>query len=250
MENMVPTLRNKKAFEEALKEYKVSAHGKSVLAHTPFVAVSGLAGGGRNTIFRILTEKYNYIFIVSDTTRPPKFRDGRMEQNGVDYFFRKEEDMLRDIQNGEFIEAEIIHNQQVSGTSIREVERAMATGKIPIHDFEYGGANAVARAKPDAAIIGLLPPNYDEWIRRLTGREELHEQEFLNRLVTAKNVLENMLARPYFKFVINDTLDKCVESVRRIVEADDYTDEMRERGERVAKELLESVNEALTKVYR
>ncbi|HEU5122372.1 MAG TPA: hypothetical protein VFT59_06030 [Candidatus Saccharimonadales bacterium] len=245
MENTVPALKNKQAFEAALKDYKVSDHGRHVLARTPFVAVSGLAGGGRNTIFRVLTEKYNYIFIVSDTTRPPKFRDGRMEQNGVDYYFRKEDDMLRDIQNGEFIEAEIIHNQQVSGTSIREVEHAIPTGRIPIHDFEYGGANAVAKAKPDAAIIGLLPPSYDEWIRRLRGREELHQQEFFNRLTTAKNVLENMLAKPYFKFVINDVIEDCVESIRRIVEANEYSNEIRERGERVATEILDAVNKAL-----
>lgn len=77
--------------------------------------------------------------------------------------FVKKKILLRELQNGEFIEAEIIHNQQVSGTSIREVERISALGKVPISDYEFGGTNAVADAKPDAAIIGLLPPSYDEW---------------------------------------------------------------------------------------
>lgn len=245
MENTVPKLNDKEAFKAALKDYTISEHGRKVLASTPFVAVSGIAGGGRNTVIRVLVERHNFTFAVSDTTRPPKFRDGRMEQNGVEYYFRREEDMLHEIQNGEFIEAEVIHNQQVSGTSVREIERAIATGKIPIHDFEFGGANAVAKAKPDATIIALLPPSYEEWIRRLTNREKIYQQEFLNRLVTAKSVLENMLSKPYFKFVINDTIDNAVETIRSIVEENGYNEEMREQGERVAREILANVNETL-----
>lgn len=245
MENTVPRLHDKEAFKAALKNYEISEHGRKVLASTPFVAVSGIAGGGRNTVIRALVDKHNFTFAVSDTTRPPKIRDNRMEQNGIDYYFRREEDMLHDIQNGEFIEAEIIHNQQVSGTSVREVERAIATGKIPIHDFEFGGANAVAKAKPDATIVALLPPSYDEWIHRLTNREKIYQQEFLNRLQTAKSVLENMLAKPYFKFVINDSIDNAVEAIRSIVEEDGYSKIMQERGEKVALEILHGVDEAL-----
>src|SRR5688572_9266176 len=137
MENTVPLLKNRLAFEESLAAYHVSERGRRALANTPFVALGGIAGGGRNTIIRELVRKYNFVFVVSDTTRPPKLRDGRMEENGADYYFRTEEDVLHDIQAGEYIEAELIHNQQVSGISIREVERTAATGKIPIADVEY-----------------------------------------------------------------------------------------------------------------
>jgi guanylate kinase len=246
MEKVLPSLQNKQAFQEALKSYEVSPHGKEVLNKTPFVALSGIAGGGRNTVIRVLVETGKYIFAVSDTTRPPKVRDGRLEVDGVDYYFRDEAAMLQDIQSGEFIEAEIIHNQQVSGTSIREIERTIATGKIPIHDFEYGGIKNVVKAKPDAVIIGLVPPNYDEWIRRLYNREPLHDQEFLNRLVTAEKVLENMLAHPYFKLLVNDSTEECTEQLRRIVEDGNYTDEEHARGRRVVEGLLEAVKKGLS----
>jgi guanylate kinase len=245
MEKVPPSLQNKQAFEEALKNYEVSPHGKEVLNKTPFVALSGIAGGGRNTVIRVLVETGKYIFAISDTTRPPKVRDGRLEVDGVDYYFRQEADMLQDIQNGEFIEAEIIHNQQVSGTSIREIERTMATGKVPIHDFEYGGIKNVIKAKPDAVIIGLVPPNYDEWIRRLYNREPLHDQEFFNRLVTAEKVLENMLTHPYFKLLVNDSTDECTRQLRRIVEENAYTDEEHARGKQVVEGLLAAVRDEL-----
>jgi guanylate kinase len=185
-------------FRKAIAEMRLSEHAKRVLTRANLVALSGLAGGGRNTIINYLVEHHDYHFIISDTTRPPKLRDGVMEQDGVNYYFRTEEGMLEDICSGEFIEAEIIHNQQVSGTSIREIERASEAGKVAIRDFEYLGIQNVATAKPDAHIIGILPPSYDTWLRRLFGREDIHPDEFANRLQTAEKVLEAMLRLPYF----------------------------------------------------
>jgi guanylate kinase len=250
MEDTLPKLHNKKAFQEALEDYHVSDHAKRVLASTPFVALSSLAGVGRNTVIKKLAENYNYIFAISDTTRPPKVRDGKLEQNGINYYFRSEAEILKDIQNGEYIEAEIIHNQQVSGTSIREIERTMKTGKIPIHDFEYGGMLNVYKAKPDAVIIGLVPPNYEEWIRRLRGREVMADQEFLNRLTTADKVLENMLAHPQYTIVINDDLDQCAEDIRVVAERGGYSVEKEAQARLLARTLHVRVKDELQRLVR
>jgi guanylate kinase len=245
MEDTLPKLHNKKAFQEALENYHVSDHAKRVLASTPFVALSSLAGGGRNTVIRKLADNYNYIFAISDTTRPPKVRDGKLEQDGINYYFRSEAEILKDIQNGEYIEAEIIHNQQVSGTSIREIERTAKTGKIPIHDFEYGGMLNVYKAKPDAALIGLIPPSYDEWIRRLRGREVMTEQEFFNRLTTADKVLENLLTHPQYTLVVNDTIEQCAEDIHLVVEKGDYSSQKKSRACSIAETLHAQVKKEL-----
>lgn len=245
MQDNRPVLHQREAFEEILQHYHVSDHAKSVLAKTPFVVLSSVAGGGRNTVIQYLVKHHDYGFIVSDTTRPPKFRDGKMEEHGVNYYFRKEEELLNDLKNGEFVEAELIHNQQVSGTSIREVERLVAAGKIPISDFEFGGANAVAEAKPDATIIGLLPPSYEEWMRRLKGREEMHEDELVNRLKTAEIVITNMLSKSYFKFVINNTVEQCAEDVHYIVMHPHEENRESEYARTVANDLLSQVKEFL-----
>ncbi len=216
-----------------------------MLADISYVPFAGLAGGGRNTVIQYLVNNYKYHFVVSDTTRPPKLRDGRMEVNGVQYFFRKEEEMLHEIQNGEFLEAELIHDQQVSGTSIRELLRAKEEGRIPLNDVEFGGVENVHELLPNAIIIGLLPPSYDEWIRRFTEREEISEQELLNRLRTAKEVLTRMLERPYFKLVINDDIEQCAADVREIVEQGNYADEKAAQCRAVAEDILRRVDERL-----
>lgn len=230
-------LENIGAFQQALRDYKMSSHAQQVLRESRLVLLSGLAGGGRNTTIRYMVEHFDYFFLVSDTTRPPKVRDGVMEQDGMNYHFRKEADMLQDIQDGEFVEAEVIHNQQVSGTSIRELERANKSGKITIHETEFGGAHFIAQAKPDAHIIAMLPPSYDEWIRRLSSREVMHQQELTNRLRTAEKVLDSMLGEQYFKFVINDTVPRCAEDIREIVETGNV-DPVKQKSARIIAEQI------------
>jgi len=232
-------------FRKAIADLRLSEHARHVLSQANLVAMSGVAGGGRNTIINYLVEHYNYYFVVSDTTRPPKLRNGVMEQDGVNYYFRTEEGMLEDIRSGEFIEAEIIHNQQVSGLSIREIERATEANKIAIRDFEYLGTQNVANVKPDAHIIGLLPNGYDIWLKRLFGREELHPEEFANRLQTAEKVLEAMLARSYFKFVINDTVEQAAADLRDIVEQGTADETKQHQGHALAEELLRRVRQEL-----
>jgi guanylate kinase len=126
----------------------------------------------------------------------------------------------------------------------------MKTGKIPIHDFEYGGMLNVYKAKPDAVIIGLVPPNYEEWIRRLRGREVMADQEFLNRLTTADKVLENMLAHPQYTIVINDDLDQCAEDIRVVAERGGYSVEKEAQARLLARTLHVRVKDELQRLVR
>lgn len=240
-----PHLALKTEFEKALAEFRMSGHAQAVLASSPLVAFTGITASGRNTVIRRLVDHGAYTFVVSDTTRQPKLRDGRLEENGVDYFFRSEEEVLRDIKNGEYVEAEIIHDQQVSGSSIRELKKAVEEGKLPIRDFDLGGILNIARLKPDATMIALLPPSYEEWERRLNAREKIEQREFENRLHTAKRILETIIEKPYFNIVINDDLEVCVSTIEKIVENKAYTQELDQYGRRIAKEILEGVKHTL-----
>ena len=245
MEERKPVLTRLEEFQSILGTYKISDHAQKILEQTKLVVMSGLSGSGRNAVINRLVELYGYFFIVSDTTRPPKMRNGQLEQNGVHYFFRTEQEFLDDLKNGEFLEAEIIHDQQVSGVSIRELENAGRSGKIAIHDFEYGGANNVAHAKPDAHVIVLLPPSYNEWHERLVKREVMSEGELRNRMKTAQKVIENAFAKPNFKIVVNDDLETCVETIHKIVIQNHYDEVDEQNGKKVAEEILEQIKSEL-----
>ncbi len=245
METQKPTLTKLADFEEILAHYVVSRHAKDVLASTPFVAMMSVAGGGRNTLINYLVETGPYYFVVSDTTRPPKVRNGTTEKHGVNYFFRSEEDFLTDLKNGEFIEAEIIHGQQVSGTSIREVAKAKELGLIPIHDYEFGGADSMQSIKSDATVIALLPPSFEDWQYRLKNRETMHSNEFKNRMQTAVIVLRAMLDRDYVKFVVSGDLNDSSLHLRSIVEERRYSTDDHQRGRELAQAILTKTEQLL-----
>ena len=198
------TLNHKAEFKEVLKNYVPGPEALEVLSRIPLVILLGVSGSGRNTIINHLVETGKYKFIVSDTTRPPKVRNGELEQDGVQYYFRSEEEVLDDLRQGKYLEAELIHNQQVSGTSIRELVQVADSNKIPINEVDMGGTDNIISVKPDTQFFFVVPLSYDEWMRRLTGREQMSDAELDNRLTTAVRVIEKGLAEEHFTFVIND----------------------------------------------
>lgn len=237
---MTVNLKHIDEFKQGLEGYEPSEATRAVLEKTELVIMLGVSGGGRNTIINHLINSGEYHFIVSDTTRPPKVRDGALEQDGVHYNFRSESEVLDDLQAGRFLEAELIHNQQVSGISIRELEKAINSGKIPINEVDLGGTEAILHAKPDAKFFFIVPPSYKEWMYRLHGREVMSEQEMQNRIETAVRVLEKGLAHDHFQFVINDSSHRSAELIDRQVHGmPDHNEH--EQGQKAAREILETI---------
>lgn len=233
-----PQLTRRNEFEALLHDYHMSQRALGVLAKTPLVTLLGPSGTGRNTIIRELVKTGYYHFIVSDTTRPPRYNDGVLEQNGVEYFFRTEDEMLEDIRAGEFVEAEVIHGQQVSGTSIREIERANKENKITIADLDLLGAITMAHLKPDAISIVLLPPSFEEWLRRMQNRTSVTDAELRNRLETAVKILTTVLQEEFFIFVINDDLQTTVQTIDEIARLQTSASAAQQHARELAQQLL------------
>jgi guanylate kinase len=201
-------------FRAVLANYQLSDSAKQILAETPLVLLVGPSGGGRNTIIDELRKLGTYHYIVSDTTRQIREKDGvPIEQNGREYWFRKEAELLEDLRRGEFLEAAIIHEQQVSGVSIREVAKARSDHAIAITDIEPAGAETIHAIKTDALVIFIVPPDFPEWMRRLRGRSDLPEDEVRRRLTTACKEIEAALSRPYYTIVANDQLTHAVADI-------------------------------------
>jgi guanylate kinase len=213
---MEVTLRLREQFIDVLKDYTPSQNTLRTLADMPLIILLGVSGSGRNTIIDELVATGRYYYIVSDTTRPPKVRNGRLEEDGVIYNFRTEEAILEDLKKGLYLEAELIHDQQVSGNSVHEIRKAHESGKVPINEVDLGGTDAIATAKPDTIFMFVVPPSFDEWMKRLHAREVMGEDELHNRIRTAIRILQIVLSSERFVFVVNDKLAQVVSTV------DDY----------------------------
>lgn len=238
-----PQLKYKKEFEDILASYLISPDAQKVLKKLQMVLIIGATGTGRNLLSKNLVASDRYYYIVSDTTRPPQVRDGKLEQNGVEYFFRSEEEMLAELKAGNFLEAELIHEQQVSGISMRELKKALASGKIAFTETDLAGVLNVKKAKPDVVVIFLLPPSFGEWQKRIAGRGGITTTERNRRLKTAAKFLSEAPAYDFFQFVVAEDVEKSVAIIDGILAGE--PNPQQERGSKLATELLQELEEYL-----
>lgn len=238
-------LEHIKDFQSILKHYKISPHSKQILDNTELIALIAPSSSGRNTIIRELVKTGDYYFIVSDTTRRPRVNDGVLEKNGVEYWFREEKDFLADLKDGKFLEAEIIHNQQVSGISIRELEKASEGHKIAITDMDIGGVHNVVQAKPDTLAIMVLPPDFAEWQRRMSNRGHMHPNEHTRRLKTAVTIFKEALRHDYFVFVVNQNFHQTTALMDTLAKKGTNGLENQDDGRKLVKQLLKETEAQL-----
>jgi len=193
------------AFQAVLENYQLSDEARHALADIRLVLLVGPSSSGRNTIINQLVQSGPYHYVVSDTTRQPRINNGVLEQNGKEYWFRSEAEILADLQAGKFLEAAIIHNQQVSGISVRELQAAAADQKVAINEVEVVGADHIHAISPNTMCVFVLPPSFDEWIARMNARGSLPADEIKRRLESAVTEITTALERDYYQFVVNDT---------------------------------------------
>lgn len=236
-------------FHAALKDYQLSAHALGVLKKTRLVVLTAPSASGRNTIINELLRTNDYNFIVSDTTRPPRHNNGILEQDGREYFFRAEAEMLADIKAGNFLEAEVIHEQQVSGTSIRELENASHEHRTAIADMDIGGVSNVLRLKPDTIAVLVLPPSFIVWHDRIFSRGHMDGAEYGRRLKTAARILASGIEdSSELKIIINDDLSDAAEAVHQLVQNNSFSAAQQAQGVALAKQLLADTQAALAKL--
>jgi len=231
-------LKHLAEFKRILANYQLSDEAKQLLARLRLTLLVGPSSSGRNTIINELLKSGAYHYIVSDTTRKPRVNDGIPEQNGREYWFRTEEEVLQDLEAGLFLEAAVIHEQQVSGISMRELATAVDEGKVAINEIEVVGADNIHAAKPDALFLFVLPPSFDEWIVRMNTRGQLPAEEVRRRLSSAVDELTIALDRDYYRFVVNDTFMHTARAMDAMILEGKRSDEHQAEGVRVATQLL------------
>ena len=194
---------------ERLREFLVRRGVK----HTDAPRLTVLAGPtavGKGTIAEHIRRHYPEVLLsVSATTRAP--RPG--EVDGVNYLFVDDVEFDRMIATGELLEYATVHNAHRYGTPRRPIETALADGNPVLLEIDIQGARQVRQRMPEARLVFLLPPSWDELVRRLTDRGTESTEEQARRLETAKVELD---ARDEFdEHVINESVP---EAARRVVQ--------------------------------
>lgn len=217
------SLRLLAEFQRILKDYKPSLELLDLLHDMKLVVVSGPTASGRNTLINNLIMTGRYHYLVSDTTRRPRINNGVPERSGEEYWFKTEEEVLFGLKNGVYAEAAIIHDQQVSGVPLSELRTASHTGKIAITDATVQGCDSLKSIADNVIPVFVLPPDFDEWMRRLDTRGKMDPSEKRRRLLSAVEEIDLALSRSYFKFIVNWDLRRTVEELHEEILSNTFT---------------------------
>ena len=173
--------------------------------------ISGCSGVGKGTVINKFMElNKDFILSVSCTTRKP--REG--EINGVHYFFLSHEEFEKSISENKFLEyAQFAGNYY--GTKKKYVQQKMDEGFNVLLEIDTQGALQVKEKMPDAVLIFIAPPSFEELENRLRGRHTEDEATIQKRLSQVKIELER--SQKYDYTVINDNVDRAVTEIENIV---------------------------------
>jgi guanylate kinase len=172
------------------------------------IVLAGPTAVGKGTVAAHIKEHHPEILLsVSATTRAP--RPG--EVDGEHYFFVDDAGFDRLVAEGALLEHATVHNAFRYGTPRAPIEKALADGRTVLLEIDLQGARQVRAAAPDATLVFLTPPSWDELVNRLVGRGTEGDEERARRLKTAK---VELAAQGEFDYrVVNDDVARAAAEI-------------------------------------
>lgn len=168
------------------------------------VVLSGPGGVGKSSVARVLRTRDEFWVSVSATTRQPRTN----EVDGFDYYFYTDEEFDRAVKNDLFLEWAAFAGARY-GTPRTPVLEARKQGKNVLLEIDIEGAKQVKAKEPEALLVFLQPPSWEELVARLEGRGTDSAERRSARLELAQ---EELAQAHYFdESLINDQVESVVE---------------------------------------
>lgn len=188
------------------------------------VILSGVSGAGKDTVKKELMNKMEDVTTLpSYTSREP--RGG--EQEGVEYHFISKDEFKDRIENNEFYEYDV-HHENYYGTSRKLMNEKIESGKIIIKDIEVNGTeNLINILKNEIKLITIfLKVDEQELRSRLEKRGE--SKESIDLRLSRLEYEESKIG--LYDYVIkNDDLEKTVDIIMTILKNEKRLEKRRKR---------------------
>jgi guanylate kinase len=177
------------------------------------VVMAGPSAVGKGTLASYIVSNFEgFVLSVSATTRSP--REG--EVDGVSYVFLDDEEFKARADSGQMLEWATVHGKHSYGTPRGPVEQGLAGGSNVILEIDVQGAFQVKQSFPEALLVFVKPPSFEELRARLDKRGTESEDDKRIRLETAKTELD--LATQFDYAVVNDEVARCAQEVVDLVQ--------------------------------
>lgn len=177
------------------------------------IVMAGPSAVGKGTLASHIVANFDrFMLSVSATTRSP--REGEID--GVSYIFLTDEQFKDRADTGQMLEWATVHGKHSYGTPREPVEQGLANGFNVILEIDVQGAFQVRASFPEALLVFVKPPNFEELRARLDKRGTESEEDKRIRLETARNELDQ--AYQFDFSVINDEVARCAKEVVDLVQ--------------------------------
>ena len=178
------------------------------------VVLSGPSAVGKGTLAKFIIENNSdYRLSISATTRPP--RAGELD--GISYLFVSDYEFTRMVESDELLEWATVHGAHRYGTPRLAVLKSLEAGENVLLEIDVQGAFQVKRSFPNAVLVFVNPPSFEELESRMDNRGTETLEDKLRRLETAKTELSQS---HLFDFqVINDEVARCALEVVDLVKS-------------------------------
>ncbi|HOI89288.1 MAG TPA: guanylate kinase [Candidatus Rifleibacterium sp.] len=173
--------------------------------------VSGPSGVGKTVLCNAIVEKFapTVVYSISTTSRAP--RGG--ETDGQEYNFCSPDQFEAAIKRDEFAEWAFVHGNYY-GTPRRFLTDNLDAGRHVILNIDVQGAMKIRDSYPEAVMIFILPPTFEELESRIRKRNMDSEHSLQHRL---ENARQELSYRDQYKHaIVNDNLEVARRELIRI----------------------------------
>jgi guanylate kinase len=176
--------------------------------------ISAPSGAGKTSLVKALLQTgIDLSLSISYTSRParPEEIDGR------DYHFIRREIFEQRLKQDEFLESAQVYGN-FYGTSKRWINETIVSGRDVLLEIDSQGAHQVRKIFPQAVRVFILPPSLEVLEMRLRHRAQDSLEAIGRRLAAARDEISH--ADEYDYVIINDRLDKALQDLKCIVQAE------------------------------
>lgn len=182
------------------------------------ILILGPSGSGKGTIIQYIKKNYpDFVFPRSYTTRD--MRPG--EKDGEVYHFISKEEFKAKIQNGEFLEYAVVHQDNMYGTIKSEIMTPLQEGKTVVREVDVQGVESIwdKFGKENVTTIFITTPSWDDLRDRILGRADMTFEELEKREESYYNEMKFAALCDHVIESITGQIDKALAKTKQIIDA-------------------------------
>jgi len=175
--------------------------------------IAAPSGTGKSSLVNALLELDAKLAVsVSHTSRAPRGQ----EQHGREYWFIAADEFRDMVAQDAFLEWAEVHGN-LYGTSKPAIQARIDQGEDIVLEIDYQGAMQVKALFPQAVLIFILPPSWEELRQRLVRRGDTEASVIEARMANARE--EVAQAKSFDFVVINASFETALFDLKTIVHA-------------------------------